>query len=674
MKGLRTNKLAAFGWASSIAFMVSVSAVSAAVSSYLSPEDLSARAPLVVEATVARTGSGLDPETGALNTYITLSIDRVHRGPANLAEVVVREPGGRWGDLIHEVDAVPVYLPGERVYAYLEPGRDGSLRTVGMFFGKFRLEETAVRGPLVASRDLDGQGTIRRRPGRRESLTLNDLVALTATVPQRPRRRTSQLRQASAAEPPAWNPRPSEWDRLLWDSGGHGAVAVAEAAPSPQGGVDIRLRRPVPEPQDDTQFVAFSSGDPTRWNEADNGTPVLVHVEPGGNPLNDDQAAVDEIDRALAAWTNVPQSRIHLALGNPNLDYTGQHASPASNYSGVNIVLFDDPYDDISDSTHCGGVLAIGGYWRSGSSGVVVNNVNFHPALQMYVIFNNGFECFLADPDNLAEIATHEIGHGIGFGHSNVADAIMRSSAYGTRGPRLGGDDVDAAHCHYPHTLALLSPSGNETWTANETQTIAWTVTPEAGNDPGTVDLEYSTDGGSSWKSIVAGTANDGSYAWTVADDPANDVRVRVVRPPLTVLGAPYPSACSEDMVDGPLRIAAAPAIAGSSGNGLTLQKIAGGSLRLSWSPSCSSAADDYAIYEGSLALLRAGSWDHAPVTCSAGTDLMEDIVPRPASSYYLVAPRAADAEGSLGSLRDGPTRPQAAAACAVREPASCGP
>lgn len=668
------NRLRTTGWAWAIGLLVAGNAA-AAVSVYMPPEEISTRAALVVEAQVAETRSGLDPNTGALNTYITLRIEHVHRGPAGLSEVVVREPGGRWGDLVHQLDAVPVYHAGEHVYTYLEPAADGALRTVGMFFGKFRLEKTRTRGPLIATRDLEGQGTILGRAEQRESFTRNDLVALTAGVPYRASRRVSRSAKAAgrSADSPAWNARPPEWERVEWDDGRSGPRIHSDPRiQASSGGVDIQLRQFT---SDTPRFVALSSGNPARWNESDSGIPVVVHIEPAGNPLNDAAAAVHEIARALDAWTDIPQSRLHLTLGNTNYDYSGQFASPTSSYSGVNVVLFDDPYEDISDPTGCSGVLAVGGYWRSVSSAALINNVSFHPALQLYVILNNSFECFLANADNLAEVVTHEIGHGIGFGHSGESDAIMRSGSYGSRGPRLGDDDIDAAHCHYPHTLTLLAPNGGEVWTAGSTETIAWSATSEAGGDPGSVDLEYSTDGGSSWLPIAAGTANDGSHSWTVANAPGDDVRLRVVRHALGTLTSPYPvSSCSNDMSDNSLSITTSPPVAGSVSADVTLEKLAGGSIRVRWGTSCSGDVDDYAIYAGSLAALRAGSWDHTPVSCSAGTDLVEDIVPGGGASYYLVAARAGAAEGSLGADSAGQERPAAAAACAIREAPSCSP
>jgi hypothetical protein len=95
------------------------------------------------------------------------------------------------------------------------------------------------------------------------------------------------------------------------------------------------------------------------------------------------------------------------------------------------------------------------------------------------------------------------------------------------------------------------------------------------------------------------------------------------------------------------------------------------GSIRLSWPPSCSSDVDGHAIYEGSMPALRAGTWDHAPLSCAAGADLVEYVYPSAGDRYFLVAPLAGGIEGALGNTSGGATRPAAAAACGVRETTS---
>ena len=620
----------------------------AAVSIYVPPERLAEMAPLIVEGTVIRTASGFDPATSSLNTYVTVAVSFVHRGPSDVTEVVVRELGGHFDDLYHDVDAVPVYRLGEGVLLFLEPGRDGALRTAGMFFGKFSLLDDD-EGLRVARREISGLGRIARTtPPEYEDFPAGQIEALASSV--------SLVSSRQSLSESDLQTRPPEYSRLLWDD-------VEERAPDPR-------REP--------DFEPLSGSDPVRWHEADSGTAVSVNIERARDPLGNPQNAVDEMKRAMAAWTGVPEARLVLQAGNDNYDFTASNASgPSDAYPPVSIILFGDPYNDISDPSGCSGTLAIGGYWRSGSNQKTVNNRTFWPALRLYVIFNNNFECFLGNRDNLAEVATHELGHGLGFGHSTVTDAAMRASAYGSRGARLGNDDKDGAHCHYPHTLTLSTPNGGNTWAAGSQQNILWTVTGENGADVGTVSLEYSVNGGTSWKPIASGEANDGSYTWTVPDDPSANASVRVIRPNrVSPTPAPYPSACSQDASNNPFTITAATAGTAPDGKSgstpLRVARAAGTQLTLTWGASCSSGASDYAIYEGTLDALRTGLWNHAAKTCSAGADRTETITPGTGARYYLVAPLTASSEGRLGKTSAGTDRPAAASPCRPREASSC--
>jgi len=623
---------------------------------YLPVERVAAIAPLIVEGVVSRTASGFDPATGALSTYVTVDVSYVHRGPAELDRVVVREPGGRFGDLIHVVDAVPVFRPGEAVLLFLEPSKDKALRVAGMFFGKLELADAAGGRHRVARRELSGAGLMLDRPANEfEEFAAAEIDAVIAS---------GRFDRAGRGQQPAWLAVPPEFARLRWDDVREAAAGSGAPGTGPT-----------------TNFVRMSTTYPARWSEADASVAVSTNIQPAGNPLNDPVAAVNAMKRGMAAWTNVPESRIVLATGDENYAFTAANAqSPAVAYPPVNIILFDDPYGDVSDPSGCAGTLAIGGYWRSGSNAKIVNGVSFFPLLRQYVIFNNNFQCFLGNADNLAEVAAHELGHGIGFGHSTVVDAIMRASAYGNgRGPRLGDDDRDGAHCHYPHTFTVTSPAGGESWQAGSSHAITWTASAEAGSDPGTLDVEYSADGGVTWSAISAGEPNDGSYAWTAPSTPSAQSVVRVVRHNrVAATPAPYPEACSQDASDAVFAVTAAPpAVAGCVPDGRTgaplrVAKGAGSALTITWGASCSATASDYALYEGTLSALRSGSWDHAPKTCATGLDLTETVVPGAASAYYLVTPLAAGHEGLLGPTSLGVERPPSLTACAPRESASC--
>lgn len=80
------------------------------------------------------------------------------------------------------------------------------------------------------------------------------------------------------------------------------------------------------------------------------------------------------------------------------------------------------------------------------------------------------------------------------------------------------------------------------------------------------------------------------------------------------------------------------------------------GDLTLSWAPSCSVGAEDYGIYEGTIASLQAGLYDHTRIDCvDDGANLTEEVTPPAASAYYLLVSHNDKEEGSYGTDFDSP-------------------
>jgi len=76
-----------------------------------------------------------------------------------------------------------------------------------------------------------------------------------------------------------------------------------------------------------------------------------------------------------------------------------------------------------------------------------------------------------------------------------------------------------------PPSITLTAPNGGEVWTGGTTQNITWMASDDVAVTA--VDLELSTDGGSGWTPIASGLPNSGSYAWSVANMPTLQARVR---------------------------------------------------------------------------------------------------------------------------------------------------
>ena len=104
-----------------------------------------------------------------------------------------------------------------------------------------------------------------------------------------------------------------------------------------------------------------------------------------------------------------------------------------------------------------------------------------------------------------------------------------------------------------------------------------------------------------------------------------------------------------------------------SDGELLLLQKI-GGSVRLTFGASCNPSDTDYVVYQGTI-----GSYySHTRVLCSTGGGRMPIVTPPPGNWYFLVGPRNATREGSLGQASNGTERPGGTISCFTRLALAC--
>ena len=72
--------------------------------------------------------------------------------------------------------------------------------------------------------------------------------------------------------------------------------------------------------------------------------------------------------------------------------------------------------------------------------------------------------------------------------------------------------------------LRVVAPNGGETLVVASSKDITWTSSIASS----TVKLDYSTDAGKTWLAIAASTPNDGSFTWTIPNQPSKNCLVRV--------------------------------------------------------------------------------------------------------------------------------------------------
>lgn len=117
----------------------------------------------------------------------------------------------------------------------------------------------------------------------------------------------------------------------------------------------------------------------------------------------------------MAAWTDVPSASIILE--------NGGLAPPSCFYicDDQNKLVFEDPCDEIDPPFLCTGILAIGGICADSSGSTSVNGVLFERITEGDITFADGWDgCPGRDDICMAEeLATHELGHTIGLGHSS---------------------------------------------------------------------------------------------------------------------------------------------------------------------------------------------------------------------------------------------------------------
>jgi hypothetical protein len=195
-----------------------------------------------------------------------------------------------------------------------------------------------------------------------------------------------------------------------------------------------------------------------RWFQFDDGASVTWRAHSAGQP-SVPGGGFTELQAALEAWNAETCTPVQLDYGG-----TTTASGGFESFDGVNALLQDDPNDEIAGTFQCGtgGILAIGGPWFLSSDRDTFEGREFIRIQGADVVINDGVECLAASspcfPNYIEGVYGHELGHGLGIGHScgdasspscssdpALADALMRAFAHqDCRGARLGTDDEEA--------------------------------------------------------------------------------------------------------------------------------------------------------------------------------------------------------------------------------------
>lgn len=365
----------------------------------------------IVTGKVAAVSTAVDSNTELVYTYIRVDVNMVLKGQIAEGQIVLKELGGEtrdWGTLIF---GSPRFEPGQDVFLYLNTWPDGSLRVHQGFLGKFDVTRDASTGRLFVERRLaeqnvvimvdSGNGTNR---GELEAYT-EMVTHLVETNQKKMRRFEQQYYQ----------------------------------------GVPVLTQPPEFEPSSvfTPQWVLLNPASPARWFEADSNQPITFYVNPSGAPsfavLQDDmQAAMDAFSKAGGS--------IRVNYGGTTTGCGVQLAD------GLNTISFNNCDGYFAASQSCAGLLAVSGIVRYIPSQTrTVGGVTYGKAVEANMSFNPYGLCNFTDRCQLQEVATHEMGHALGLGHTSDTTATMAPYAhFDNRCSSLMPDDVQGVNAVYP--------------------------------------------------------------------------------------------------------------------------------------------------------------------------------------------------------------------------------
>jgi hypothetical protein len=385
---------------------------------YLTDGELVARATRIVHGRVDHVWTEADA-AGTIRTLARIAVVEDLTG-VDEAWVEVQQLGGTLGGTTLSVPGAALLPPGAEVLACLEPAGQGPrFKLVALGFSLFAVEPGVPADLDAGLRRQDEGLTVLDRPvldGR--SRTLGEF-----------RRVVSAVRGTASVWPGPLAPV----------SGDERAVAGVASA------TDVVS----------ANFTLLGGG--VRWNEVDAGA-VLAWYRNTAAPAPVDGSNGDtEILTAVGAWTDPPGASIVLTYGGTRgIGADSPYCGPSN--LGAGLISFEDPTNEIGS-----GVLALGGGCTTTAGRKVINGSAFDSFTHGFVVFNRSAEvgATFRSPLNFSRIVQHEIGHGIGLGHtpttitgaqSNIMYPSCCSSATPVP-PVLGPDDLAGLRFIYPEAL-----------------------------------------------------------------------------------------------------------------------------------------------------------------------------------------------------------------------------
>jgi hypothetical protein len=411
---------------------------------------------------------------GHVETFYEIALDRVLKGPFRpRTKITIHSPGGMAEGRYTIVESSAHFQVGDEVLLFLTPHR-GGWTTTDLTVGKFRFAVTSG-GYGVAVRDgedivgWDRSGNVHREPMRLEEEFLRF------------------IRETVAGNtPPPLDYQADSEDVLAPPASGGRRQPVAELFPAPAHTYSISFH--------DCAANRF----PARWTTAAMNAGIAWFKNSAQNATGLGDGGASIIQNALNAWTSDCGSSI-------NLSYGGTSPNLKNSFDGVNVVVFNDPGNHLAGPWTGTGVIAT--CFTTGGADHDFEGVQYVSLTDADIVFQDGYS---GTEPSIEEAMTHELGHGLGFRHSdrhyrktctvasdcqltcveiacdpNVEEcsetAMMARTTNNALNYTLQPWDQHAADALYPGSCVVVTPPTNVVATATSTSSVNVSWTASAG-------------------------------------------------------------------------------------------------------------------------------------------------------------------------------------------------